>query len=284
MSYDATHAGRLKDVKTLGKTINDTVNASNAGAHNAIYRGNNLGSTLTDALSSAIRAGRFAGTYDGVYADIYPGDYLSFSNVAYTYLDENDVQQSDTYTGIMRAADMDYFYKCGDSGDGLSSHHVVFVPDEPMFNAPMNDTGTTEGGYVNSKMRTVYLRRAEAIFKACFGEDHVRNHREYLVNAVTNGKSSGSAWFSSYVELMDERMIYGSLIFESGETHGKNSLSCKQLNLFRHRPDLIANRQYFWLRNIASATNFCRVQAGGYSDSVSANNAGQGVRPYALIY
>ncbi len=69
-------------------------------------------------------------------------------------------------------------------------------------------------------MRTVYLRRAEAIFKACFGENHVLKHREYLVNAVKDGKPSAGAWCDSIVELMDERMVYGSAIYDSGNTDG----------------------------------------------------------------
>ena len=113
---------------------------------------------------------------------------------------------------------MDYYLRCGDSD--FTAHHVVAVPDNPMFNAHMNATNTTEGGYVGSKMRTVYLRRAEAIFKACFGENHVLKHREYLVNAVADGRPSAGAWCDSVVELMDERMVYGSCIFDSASPDG----------------------------------------------------------------
>ena len=281
MSYDANHAGRLKDIKTLGQSLRNTVNAFGNGAHNAIYRGKNLG-TFSDALSSAIRAGVFAGTYDGVYADIYPGDYLSFNNVAYTYLDENDVQQSDTYTGIIRAADIDTYLRTGNTD--LTSHHVAFVPDKNMFTAPMNDTDTTEGGYVNSKMRTVYLRRAEAIFKACFGEDHLLSHKEFLVNVSTDGMATGVAWIDSLVDLMDERMVYGAPIFDNGDVSGKQSVSYKQFNLFRHCPAMISNRNFYWLRNMASATQFSRVYSDGRCQACAASTATGGVRPYALIY
>lgn len=292
MSYDETHAARLKDIKVLGKRFNSIVNAKNAGAHNALCPCRNLG-VFSDAHSAAIRAGTFGGTYGGVYADIYPGDYCVFSNIPYKYLDENDEEQSSIYTGTMRFADLDFYRRCGDTE--LTAHHAVVVPDIPMFNAPMNATDATGGGYVGSKMRTVYLRRAEAIFKACFGENHVLKHSELLVNAVANGKASNSVWCNSVVELMDERMVYGAPIFDSSSPDGsggtsvestfnRSSVSCKQLNLFRHRPDLISNRSWYWLRNVVSAACFAFVNAGGFCSYAPASNAGGWVRPFALIY
>ena len=320
MSYDETHAARLKDIKVLGNRFNSIVNANNAGSHNSLYRGKNLG-TFTEAQSAAIRAGTFA--------DIYIGDYWVFSNIPYTYYGETsdttaqagktyyadatgtaletqpetgaDISGAGyfeklnaTYTGTMRAADLDYYLRSGDNIN-LTAHHVVVVPDTPMSQAPMNATSTTEGGYFGSKMRTVYLRRAEAIFKACFGENHVLKYRELLVNAVTNGRSTDSIWSDCVVELMDERMVYGSLIFDSSSPDGSGgasvgllfnrySVSCKQLNLFRHRPDLISNRQWFWLRNVISAVCFAVVHVNGHCASAVAGYPVGSVRPAALIY
>ena len=258
----------------------DILNYHNAGTHNALYRGKNLGSSLTAAQSAAIRAG----TFD----DIYVGDYWSFSNISYTYLDENDVEQSATYSGVMRVADCDYYLQTGDS-NVLRTHHIVVVPDLNMFPGHMNETKTTEGGYVGSNMRTKLLRRAEAIFKACFGTDHVLSYRELLVNAVSNGKPSGATWFDACVELMDERMVYGSCIYDSGNPDGttipnRYSVSCKQLNLFQHRPDfIIPQRQWSWLRNIVSTTEFAIIGGNGHCCYYQAMYDG-GTRPFALIY
>ena len=297
--YSGTQAQWLESLKatselTALKTLVDPILVHNSGAHNALCRGKNLG-VFSDAQSAAIRSGAFAGTTGGVYADIYPADYWVFSNIPYTYIDENDEEKSSTYSGTMRVADLDYYLKAGDQGNGLEAHHIVVVPDTNMFTAPMNATNTTEGGYVGSKMRTVYLRRAEAIFKACFGENHVLKHREYLVNAVKDGKASGGAWCDSFVELLDERMAYGAPNFDSSSPDGSGdtavnasfhrySVSCKQLNLFRHRPDLISNRQWYWLRNVVSAACFALVHHLGRCYSAAASAAGGGVRPAALIY
>ncbi len=278
---------------TALKALVDPLLVHNSGAHNAMYRGNDLG-VFSDAQSAAIRAGTFSGTYGGVYADVYPGDYWVFSNIAYSYLDENDETQSSTYSGTMRVADLDYYLRAGDSD--FTTHHIVVVPDSNMFTAPMNETNTTEGGYVGSKMRTKYLRRAEAIFKACFGEDHVLSHREYLVNAVTNGRPSAGAWCDSVVELMDERMVYGSCIFDSANTDGtgatwqdiavsfnRYSVSHMQLAAFRHKKVLVSNRQWYWLRNVVSPAIFANVHGIGYCNFHYASYV-NGVRPAALIY
>lgn len=319
MSYDETLVARLKDIKVLGNRFNSIVNANNAGSHNSLYREKNLG-TFTEAQSAAIRAGTFM--------DIYIGDYWVFSNIPYTYYGETsdttaqagktyyadatgtaletqpetraDIsgagyfeELNATYSGTMRAADLDHYLRSGDNID-LRTHHVVVVPDVGLFTAPMNATDTTEGGYFGSKMRTVYLRRAEAIFKACFGENHVLKHRDMLVNAVANGRSTDAVWCDNVVELMDERMVYGSLIFDSSSPDGSggssvrslfchDSVSCKQLNLFRHRPDMISNRHWYWLRNVVSATCFALV-SGGCCLYSNASRATNGVRPAALIY
>ena len=289
--YTGTVAQWLESLKasaedTAYRAKFDSLIYHNAGAHNSIYRGKNLG-TFSEGLSAAIRSGAFSGTYDGTLYDVYPGDYLTFSNIAYTYEDENEETQSATYSGTIRFADLDYYLNCGDTA--LGTHHAVAIPDASMFNHCMNDTNTTEDGYVNSKMRTVGLKRAEAIFKACFGENHVLSHREYLVNAVTDGKPSAGAWFDSLVELLDERQVYGSLIFDSGNPDGSTvpnrySVACKQLNLFRHRPDLIvSSRQWWWLRNVVSPASFANVSNGGDCGYASASNV-NGVRPLALIY
>lgn len=295
--YSGTQAQWLESLKGAGD-YTPLLNAiephryHNAGAHNSVFRGKNLG-VFSDAQSAAIRAGTFGGTYGGVYADIYPGDHWVFSNIPYTYLDANDEEKSSTYSGTMRVADCDYYLKAGDQGNGLEAHHIVVVPDANMFTAPMNAESSTEGGYVGSKMRTVYLRRAEAIFKACFGENHVLKHREYLVNAVTDGIASAGAWCDSYIELMDERMVYGAPNFDSSSPDGSGgtevykkfhrySVSCKQLNLFRHRPDLISNRVWYWLRNVVSAGCFANVNNNGNCNYNNASPSGSGVRPNSL--
>ena len=244
--------------------------ADNAETHNGHPSSNDLG-TFNSDITTEIQAGTFRG--------IYPGDYLTFTNVAYSYLDETDNEVEDTYTGTMRVMHLDYHSNL--------THHIAVVPDNYLFTAKMNDSSTTAGGYVGSKMRTVHLRRAEAIFKACFGADHVLSYREYLVNAVTGNVPTGVEECNCCVELMDERMVFGSYRNDSGVHNRRVEPELliyphKQFAAFRHNHSLTRDSTYNWLRNVCSSNNFCD---GGNDGNAAAHGAAYslGVRPVAFI-
>lgn len=235
--------------------------AANAGAHNAIYRGKNLGTSVTAAQYAAIQAG----TFD----DLYIGDYWVISGVTY------------------RIAAFDYYLRCGDQD--LTTHHVVIVPDSALYNAKMNETNTTEGGYVGSAMYKTGLEQAKTTIKAAFN-GHVLKHRIYLVNAVTNGAPSAGAWCDSEVDLMTERMVYGCPVFspmgngstDPWTTMHNYTVEKSQLALFAHRPDLISNRLTFWLRDVVTASNFAAATGHGNADYPDASHS-LGVRPAFCI-
>ena len=237
----------------------EPLNYDGAGAHNAIYRGKNLGTAFTAAQSAAIR--------DGSFKDLYIGDYWTIDGTVY------------------RIADFDYFLRAGDTE--CTTHHAIIVPDVNMDTQKMNDSNVTTGAYVGSKMYTTNMATAKAKIKADFGSAHILAHREYLANAVSNGKQSAGAWYDSEIELMTESMVYGAPHFApacDGSTVPANyTVACKQLNLFRHRPDLISNRQTYWLRDVVSAAGFAYVNAIGYCACNGASYA-YGVRPAFPIY
>lgn len=232
-----------------------------AGAHNATYRGANLGSALSETQAAAIKAGNFN--------DLFIGDYWTISGVTY------------------RIAAFDYYLNTGDKP--CTDHHVVLVPDTPLYSAKMNGTNTTVGAYVGSEMYTTGLTQAKATITAAFGSTHLLNHRNYLQNASTNGVPTGAAWFDSTVELMTEQNVYGNQVMgalPSGGTvnpwdaNGNHNylVDKSQFPLFIFRPDLISNRQWFWLRTVVSATAFADVHNNGNSDSAGAAGSA-GVRP-----
>lgn len=226
-----------------------------AGAHNAIYRGKNLGSSVTNAQYSAISSG----TFD----DLYIGDYWSINGVNY------------------RIAGFDYYYRCGDND--FTKHHIVLVPDTQLYTHCMNDTNTTEGGYVGSKMYKEGLEQAKKTIKAAF-PNHVATHRIYLTNAVSNGRPSGGAWFDSEVDLMTEAMLYGcrhySPMNNGVDIPTNYTVERGQLPLFHLAPNFIhANRQtWFWLRDVVSAACFAGASSYGNATYYGASDAG-GVRP-----
>lgn len=225
--------------------------------HRNIFRGKYLGDHVTDAQIAAIR--------DGSFDDLYIGDYWVMGGVNW------------------RIADMDYWLGCGNTA--FNSHHLVIVPDTCLYNAKMNDENITTGGYVGSKMYTENLNQAKTTINSLF-VDMVLSHREYLVNAVSNGKASGGAWLDSTVELMNESMVYGHREFTPGcdgtTVPANYTIDKTQLALFALAPKFITNRANQWLRDVVSEARFALVYDHGTADSGGASDS-LGVRPVFAI-
>lgn len=219
-----------------------------------LFRGKNLGTALTAVQKAAIKDGSFKG--------MFLGDYWSIGG------------------RIWRIVDMDYWYNCGDTA--FTSHHLVIMPDEALYNAQMNTTNVTTGGYVGSAMYKSNLANAKTIVNAAF-QGSVLTHREYLCNAVANGRPSGGAWFDSSIELPNEPMMYGHPHF-SPTSDGSTvpsiyTIGKTQLALFMVCPRFIVNRSYNqWLRDVVSSANFARVANDGHPAYHNASNS-IGVRP-----
>lgn len=219
-----------------------------------LFRGKNLGTALTAVQKAAIKDGSFKG--------MFLGDYWSIGG------------------RIWRIVDMDYWYNCGDTA--FTSHHLVIMPDEALYNAQMNTTNVTTGGYVGSAMYKSNLANAKTIVNAAF-QGSVLTHREYLCNAVANGRPSGGAWFDSSIELPNEPMMYGHPHF-SPTSDGSTvpsiyTISKTQLALFMVCPRFIVNRSYNqWLRDVVSSAYFAFVGGDGLANYADASSSG-GVRP-----
>lgn len=219
-----------------------------------LFRGKNLGTALTAVQKAAIKDGSFKG--------MFLGDYWSIGG------------------RIWRIVDMDYWYNCGDTA--FTSHHLVIMPDEALYNAQMNTTNVTTGGYVGSAMYKSNLANAKTIVNAAF-QGSVLTHREYLCNAVANGRPSGGAWFDSSIELPNEPMMYGHPHF-SPTSDGSTvpsiyTISKTQLALFMVCPRFIVNRSYNqWLRDVVSSAHFARVNDFGNTGCFGASGS-YGVRP-----
>ena len=219
-----------------------------------LFRGKNLGTALTAVQKAAIKDGSFKG--------MFLGDYWSIGG------------------RIWRIVDMDYWYNCGDTA--FTSHHLVIMPDEALYNAQMNTTNVTTGGYVGSAMYKSNLANAKTIVNAAF-QGSVLTHREYLCNAVANGRPSGGAWFDSSIELPNEPMMYGHPHF-SPTSDGSTvpsiyTISKTQLALFMVCPRFIVNRSYNqWLRDVVSSALFAGVLGYGNTSYYNASIS-SGVRP-----
>lgn len=227
---------------------------NNAGAHNSIYRGKNLGTNVTEEQYAAIGTGTFE--------DLYIGDYWVINGV------------------VWRIAAFDYYYLTGDAS--CTTHHVTIVPDTNLYTAKMNASSTTEGGYVGSEMYTTNLETAKTIINNAFGSAHILKHRQYLINAVANGKPKSGSWYNSTVELMTEQNVYGGKVFSVSNDGSSRpalyTIDKSQFPLFAHNPPISFNRQTVWLRDVVSSIDFASATLYGYPSYNGASNS-YGVRP-----
>lgn len=236
------------------------ISPNNAGAHNSIYRGKNLGTRVTEAQWAEIKAGTFR--------DLFIGDYWSIGGVDYLI------------------AAFNYWLACGDTA--CNTNHLLVVPRNNLYTAGMNSSNITTGGYVGSEMYKTGLAQAKTTINNAFGSAHILNHRQHLVNAVTGGAPTGTDWYDSTVELMNENMVYGGRQFSpmpNGATDPRNTcrnytIDKSQLPLFHLAPWLICNRQWYWLRDVVSTASFAGVDSYGSAGFSNASDV-TGVRPVA---
>ena len=246
-------------------------------AHNAMWGGRDITAAFNNGTVSANIA-------NGTFRDIFPGDYIT-----------KQVTISGTaYTVNWVIADCDYWINKGDQGNGMETHHVVIVPQVPIFSANMNATNTTEGGYMGSRMFKETIPACATGIVNAFGASHILTFRDFLISGMTaNQISSGlpnftggaqwgaSPWVSVQCDLMTEKMVLGAPVNSASALD--EWCATRQMSAFRLSEKLINyNRQWYWLRNIVSSANFASVRGGGNASSHSASGV-FGVRPFALL-
>lgn len=227
--------------------------------HNNIFRGHDLLNYFTDldALQNAVSSGNFS--------KIYIGDYV-----------EKTITYSGTqYTTKYRVAGINTFKNYGDTA--LTRNHIVLIPDL-LFDAQMNTSDTTSGGYVGSRMYTTVL---PALLTALAGSSStpfygkIISHRELFTNAENQW-----AWYDNSLCLLSEMEAYGSRIFSGYGLQGFYA----QMPLFKLNPDYISkfNRYNVWLRSVADSVYFCGASGHGYA-AYDFASISLGVRPRFLF-
>ena len=243
-----------------------------AEAHNAMWGGRDITAAFNNGTVSTNIA-------NGTFRDIFPGDYITKA-----------VTISGTaYTVNWVVADCDYWINKGDT----ATHHVVIVPQAPIFNANMNATNTTEGGYMWSRMFKETIPACATGIVNAFGSSHILTFRDHLTRDLnTSAVSSGitvftgapnwnGEWVSVQCNLMSEAMVYDGPHCASSALD--NIMATRQMSAFRLSEKLINyNRQWWWLRDIVASAIFADVRGNGLADTLSASYAG-GVRPFALL-
>ena len=249
------------------------------------------GRDITAAFNNAKVSDNIA---NGTFKDIFPGDYITKQVTIPQVLADDGTTvlfAGGTYTVNWVIADCDYWINKGDTT--MTAHHVAIVPQAPIFNARMNPTNSTEGGYAGSEMyKNIIPACATGIVNA-FGASHILTFRDGITNSVdTSHVSSGiplwtgtpgwwGEWVSAQCNLMSEKMVYGAPICAAGAMD--NTMATRQMSAFRLSEKLINyNRQWWWLRDVVSSALFALVDGGGFAHTSGAS-ASYGVRPFALL-
>lgn len=275
----ATKSSLSSAQTTLQNNINlviqriDKHEDSSAGSANARYCEKDMTDYFnTGALSTAIANNNFS--------------ELSVGN----FIMKDVVVNGTTYSNVkFYLAHFDYYYNFGDTS--TTKHHVLILPATILGVAVMNDTNTTEGGYLNSKMRKTTLPLYSEGYQSAFGSAHILGWRNLVTNFVekTVGSSGYTAalgasrnweWTDAVCELMSESMVYGAPVWSSSGFDA-GSLN-QQLALFRFNTSATIADNWYWLRNVHSSSHFCRYFSIGGAGADIATYAG-GVRPFALL-
>lgn len=226
--------------------------------HRNVYRGKNLGNVITEAQQAAI--------HNATFDDLFIGDYWTINNHKYVI------------------ADMNYWkgrYDKLTAGEGedpilsVDKNHLVMIA-MPSGTAKMNDTATTEGAYLGSKMYTENLAPIRETIAEDFG-NLVVYHRECFSNAVDpeTRVPSNHIWVDSYADLLNEAMVYGAFVHSptvtNGYSHDHITIDREQLALFRLNPNAFI-RTSVWLRDVVTSSSFAIVDYGGYANCNNAAN------------
>ena len=248
-----------------------------AEAHNAMWGGRDITASFNNGTVSANIA-------NGTFRDIFPGDYIT----------KQVTISGKTYTVNWVIADCDYWINKGDGDTAVTVHHVAIVPQAPIFDANMNATNTTEGGYMGSRMFKETIPACATGIVNAFGASHILTFRDWLISGMTaNQISSGlpnftggaqwgaSPWVSVQCDLMTEKMVLGAPVNSASALD--EWCATRQMSAFRLSENLINyNRQWYWLRNIVSSAYFAVVGGVG-SASAGGASSSFGVRPFALL-
>lgn len=251
---------------------------------------------------------RLAGT-DGyaLFEDIYVGDYFKMSRAISAY--ERTGRFQTTGSQYVTIAGLDTMMNSVDQESVVNYHHAVMVAGQGFGGiqhfgkSRMNGSDTTEGGYKASEMNTLVLgdvtstgsTAADATINqqlyAEFGS-HLKTTRELVSNAINAtgynrfGSATGCAKYWEFISaqaiLMSEIEVYGSIVWSSSGYDTGNA--SRQLPLFAFSKQAQENfSAHYWLKDIASAANFCLVYDSGSSSNRNASDAYFCVRPRFII-
>ena len=240
-----------------------------------------------------------------LFQDIYVGDYIKMSRpISAKNPGSNNQATGSQYVTI---ASIDGLMNNGDNP--VTYHHLVMVPGQGFGGTQhfgrsrMNPTNTTVGGYKGSELNTSVIGAVvtsgstasdATINQQLYAEfgTHLKTTGELISRAINAtgynriGTNSGCSneweWTNMQAILMSEVEVYGSIVWSSSGHDTGNANH--QFELFTHSKSAINNRSaYYWLKDVASASDFCGCDYPGYSSFGNAGVSWGYVRPRFVI-
>ena len=280
----------------------DTWQTASDGAesHRRFYRGHDLTSAFDNGAFSRNVA-------DGSFRDIFPGDYI-IRKITVPAVANHKTR---TYDVRFIIADLDIAMNQG--SHMVTAHHVVIVPEKPVFSTYMNPKDTNAGGYAGSYMHKTVMPAFARGLTGAFGSEHL------LKCSFDEADKASSAPLACTCRLMTLSMVFGQAELPSDGLDWSNYVKDKclgeeQLSAFRLHPALRGKDMQYWVSDLLSlsfssfsysSTGFTGVpfldravmakiiRAGSFSivcghGGISAgihpaSNAYCGVRPFALL-
>lgn len=228
----------------------------------------NLGTSFTSAQATALANGDFS--------EFWNGDYWVINGHNWRIVDNS---------GAAR--------RRGDTN--FDSNSLIIMPDNPLVapEAYLIDNANDSGhGYTDCAYRTRTDGKGKAQCKTlasnAFGSSHVASHRELLSTGRDADGATSWAWADCDVELPSEVNIYGHPVWGRAKGYTGTGYNVGdrwgQFMLFKLAPYMAINRSYnYWLRDIASASNFAVVSRDGYADYSAPSYTRLGLRPYFIL-
>lgn len=145
------------------------------------------------------------------------------------------------------------------------------------YGTKMNDTDTTSGGFVGSKMYTTTLPAINTDLANYFGS-YLYQTQELLTNAVSSGSPSGWSWYGMKARIMSSAEALGCVPYAVSPSayYGINTNignEHQQLALFKVKPELIVTGENYWLKDVCTASGFGYVYDYGHASISAASNA-----------
>lgn len=295
----------FEKLQTNDKTILGAINELNSKSYHNIPR--IVPKDITSYYNDGSLWKRLEGTGGySLFEDLFVGDYFKMSRPISAPNPVAEYQLTGSqYVTIASLGGL------AGNGDNISASDkwAVMVPGmgfggtQHFGKSRMNPTNTTEGAYKGSEMNTKVIGEVATagstaagatINQQLFAEfgSHLKTTRELITNSVNatginkfgaaTGCSNNWEWLSMQAVPMSEIEVYGSCVFSSSgyDTGTANH----QFELFAFSKSAINNRSaWYFLKDIASASQFCVCYVNGSSGYFDASNASRYVRPRFII-